>query len=126
MKWYTHIICMISILAFINRYCPLSLLSITFGIIGSLAPDLIEQSLGLRHRSKYIHNFLTGTITLFTFSMIEPSLFTLGIGYIHHLMLDITKGGVYAGKKIIKSLLESKNTLHNVLIIIFHLFFIFL
>jgi len=126
MKWVTHTICMLSIIACINRYLPLSALSICVGVFGSLAPDIIERSLFLKHRNKHVHNFLTGLTTLFVLSIIDPSLFTLGLGYVHHLMLDITKGGVYAGKERIKSPLESKNALHNVLMILLHLFFIFM
>jgi len=124
MKWYCHIISMLSVLATINRFLPLSVLSISLAVIGSLAPDLIERMLFLRHRNKYIHNFLTGVLTLFLSAFIEPNAFTFGLGYIHHLLLDITKGGVFIGKEKVRGALDSTNPLHNALVILLHLFFL--
>ncbi|RLG23144.1 hypothetical protein DRN85_09875 [Methanosarcinales archaeon] len=122
MKWYCHIISILSVLAIINHFIPLNALSITFAVLGSLAPDIIERAFFLNHRNKYVHNFLTGILILCLFSIIEPSSFTFGIAYIHHLLLDITKGGVYIGNKRIRGFLNNTNPLHNVFVILIHVF----
>jgi len=122
MRWYTHIIGMLSLMAVINRFLPLNALSIALAVIGSIAPDLIERMFALGHRNKYVHNFLTGAVALFTSAIIEADAFTFGLGYIHHLILDITRGGVFVGKKRVRGVLDAMNPLHNALVILLHLF----
>jgi len=122
MKWYCHTLTILTALITVNSFQPLSLLSALSALIGSLAPDLIERSLALRHRNKFIHNFLTGAITLFVFGIIDSDMAWFGVGYLHHLILDITKSGVYAGKRRIRSLLDTSNVFHNVAVILIHFF----
>ena len=125
MKWYTHIISLLSVLVALNKFSPLPLLSYMYGALGSIAPDLVEKALFLDHRNKWVHNLLTGLVLFFTLPMLDPALFALGLGYVHHLLLDITRSGIYAGRRRIEGPLNSTDPFHNVFVIVLHLLLVF-
>jgi len=121
-RWYTHIIGMLCVLAVVSRFAPLTALGLSLGIVGALLPDLAENALRLRHRGKYAHNLLTGFAILGVSVLAEPGAYTLGLGYLHHLVLDAsTREGVYAGAGRVRGRLNSMNPLHNALVILLHL-----
>jgi len=121
MKWYTHLTCITLILAATSRFFPLTLGSILFSLIGSLLPDLLEPWLGLPHRSRYMHNFATGAF-LSSLGIFSEYFLALGVGYLHHLVLDATTAtGIYIFNHRVRGPLRNNNLWHNLLIILIHL-----
>ena len=119
MKWYTHSLGSLILILAIAKHEPLTLGFVLGTLTGSILPDIIEQTLGLPHRSKIIHNFFTPLALL-----AYPNQLALGImlGYIHHLILDATtKKGVYILNKHIKGPLTTNKTEHNIAILITHI-----
>ena len=88
-------------------------------LIGGVAPDIIDYAFRLRHRSKITHNLLLSTILL----VISPY---IGIGHLHHLILDVfTVQGVYFGKKRVRlTRRRSKDYALNATCILLHLLFL--
>lgn len=124
MRWYCHILCALVLAAAANAYIPISGLALTLALLGSVAPDVIERMLFLRHRSKYVHNFMVGVATSLLV-LIDASFLAFTLGYLHHLILDVTRAGVYIGDKRVRSRLASGNPLHNALILMLHLLLFF-
>jgi len=121
MKWHTHLTCIILVLATISRFFPLTLGFILFSLAGSILPDLLEPWLGLPHRSRYVHNFATGAF-LSSLGIFSEWLFALGVGYLHHLVLDAaTATGIYVCNRRVRGPLRNNSLWHNLLIILVHL-----
>lgn len=108
----THIICSLLISCLFPSKFYLIL-------IGGVVPDIIDYAFRLKHRSKITHNLLLSTILL----VISPY---IGIGHLHHLILDVfTIQGVYFGKKRIRIVkARSNDYLANCACILLHLLFL--
>ena len=121
MKWYTHLTCITLVLATLSRFFPLTLGFILFSLLGSLLPDLLESWLGLPHRSRYIHNFAIGAL-LIPLSIFSEWLLALGVGYLHHLVLDATTvTGSYICNHRVRGPLRTSSLAHNVVIVLAHM-----
>ncbi|MEM3943473.1 MAG: hypothetical protein QXJ59_05275 [Thermofilaceae archaeon] len=112
MKWVTHIVSSLAVAAFLRE--PLV-------AAASVAPDALEKALRLEHRHIAVHNFATGFIITALLAAISPQYVWFGIGFLHHLLLDITKHGVFVGRRRIASRLNSNDPLHNVAVVFLHL-----
>ena len=120
MKWYTHLTCITLILATLTKFFPLTVGFILFSLLGSLLPDLLESWLGLPHRSKYVHNFAIGVL-LIPLGSFSEWLLALGIGYLHHLVLDVaTVTGSYICNQRVRGPLKTCNLAHNMIIVLAH------
>ncbi|RLJ01461.1 MAG: hypothetical protein DRP11_04350 [Candidatus Aenigmatarchaeota archaeon] len=106
--------------ASLSRLAPVSALDVAAALVGSIAPDLIEKSARLKHRNRAVHNFLTALAGGGLALLALPPLAPFWLGYTHHLVLDLTRGGVYAGKRRVSGPLEAGNPIHNVLVVAIH------
>lgn len=112
MKWVTHIVSSLALAALCNQ--PLI-------VAGSVLPDVVERAFKLKHRSKMVHNFATGLIFSLAMLVVHPPAVWVGIGFLHHLVLDITRHGVYIVDKRVTSPLSTDNPFHNALVTLTHL-----
>jgi len=109
-------------LAIISRFFPLTLGFILFSLIGSILPDLLESWLGLLHRSKYVHNLATA-IPLILLGMFSEWMMALGLAYAHHIILDTTTvTGSYICNHRVRGSLKTGNLMHNIIIVLIHVF----
>lgn len=121
MKWYTHLTCITLVLTALSKFSPLTTGFILFSLLGSLLPDLLESWLGFPHRSRYIHNFAAGAL-LIPLGIFSEWLLALGVGYLHHLILDVTTvTGSYICNHRVRGPLKSGNLGHNLLVTLAHL-----
>jgi len=111
-KWHTHIISSLALAALFGQ--PLI-------VAGSVLPDVSERALRLKHRHKAVHNFATGAVFTLLSLVLIPPLAWIGVGFLHHLVLDITRHGVYIVEKRISSPLSTDNPLHNAVVTALHL-----
>jgi len=119
MKWITHIVCGICVIAALSLFIHLTVADAILGVIATILPDYVDIFFNLRHRNILTHNLLTPLPAVLLYSY--PGATGFLIGYLHHLFLDsMTKQGVYIGKRRIKGTLYSRSTIDNVITIMIH------
>ena len=121
MKWYAHLTGIILVLAAVSKFFPLTVGFILFSLIGSILPDLLEPWLGLRHRSKYVHNLAAAFPLILLGIFFSDWIMALGLAYIHHILLDSTTvTGIYVLDRRVKGSFKTSNLMHNIVIVLAH------
>lgn len=122
MKWYTHIICSLTLSPFIFGVNPLAIAAVGFA---SILPDLLEMrlresGLPIPHRNPFTHNLITPMLFVAP-AMYIPQLWMLAFGYFHHLLLDaLTVTGVWFFSYKLRGPFKSYDPGQNVFVVVLH------
>ena len=110
-------------MALLAKALELSVGFIAFALLGSILPDAVERWIGLRHRSKAVHNFASA-LPIFLLSLAFEPLAGLAVGWLHHIAIDsTTTSGCYVLSARVRGPLKSNNPWHGALISLLHAVF---
>ena len=120
MKLATHGVCSIFLTFILLGVAPIDAFFIVAMMAGAVAPDILEALTRVKHRSKIFHNYLAAFILLFL-GLWESWILGLGLGCLHHLVLDMTtKKGVFFFDKRLHGMLKTNEPIDNLAIIGLH------